>query len=145
MKLDFYAGPREDVDVDAGSFNLRELFQDPLLSNWSHFGSGELALTDTESGLSLSLMYVGNDRFFLDWHRDGRMVVFSGGDTTEFVTTEMGGDPFRIPKACLVSGEAALAALSYAVTNKGRDPSLTWRRMDEVPFAVGWFDGWFDV
>lgn len=145
MKLSFSTGPREDVNAYASTLDLSELFQEPALSNWSHFGNGELGLRDADSGLSLALLYLGNNRFFADWHNDGRMVVYDGSDTTEFVATDMGGDPFRIPVACLISGEAALAALGYAVENKGRDPRLTWRRMDEVPFAAGWYDGWFDV
>lgn len=140
MKLSFSTAARTDVDAPVSEIDLRSLFTEPLLSAWSLYGNGQLGLSDTESGLSVSVNYVGNNHFFLDWHNDGRMVVYDGSGTESYVTTDMGGDPFRIPLACLVDGATAEGALRFAATHKTRDPRLNWVRMDDVPFDIGWFD-----
>lgn len=140
MKLSFSTAARTHVDAPISGIDLHTLFAEPLLSAWSCYGDGQLGLSDVESGLSVSVIYVGNKHFFLDWHGDGRMVVYDGSGTESYVTTEMGGDPFRIPLACLVDGTTAEAALSYAARYKARDPTLNWVLMGDVPFEVGWFD-----
>jgi hypothetical protein len=111
-----------------------------MLSLWSRYGNGQLAVVDQSMNVSLSVDRVGDDRFFLAWQGDGTMVPYDRTDCSTFVTIEMCGDPFRVPVACTVDKPSAVLAIEFIVRHGARDPKLHWALMDSIPFAAGWYD-----
>ena len=141
MHFEYYTSGDKHIVSDANSVDISEFFSEQMLACWPVFGNGQLLLTEFGTSIALCIDRADKDLFFLDWHHDGRMVPYNGIATEEYVEIDMGGDPFRIPRACLVDATAALDALKYAAHHKTRDPRLNWVRMDEVPFERGWYDG----
>ncbi len=88
----------------------------------------------------IAIMLPVPGRFFLELFLEDRLVPYDGTACTEFVISEMGGDPFRIPLACLVTPEAAASALSEFIKTRQKPSCLSWMPMGNVPFEAGWYD-----
>jgi hypothetical protein len=80
-------------------------------------------------------------RFFFTWDRaEGWWVPYDGGDCGSFVIDERGGDPFRIPRACLVDLRAAIEIASHFLSTLRRSPAVQWARWSDLPLPEGWYD-----
>ena len=140
MKVSYSVESRVHKVQDPADVDYLLLLEEPLLSLWSRYGNGQIHVHDQNLKVSLGVDYVGEGRFFLDWHGDGRMVPYDGTACATFATIDMGGDPFRVPFACTLDKSTAARAIEYTARHGERDPGLHWTPMDDVPFAVGWYD-----
>jgi len=77
------------------------------------------------------------DLFFCnrDW-----MVPYNGDSCEEFVTDECGGDEFRIPRACLVTKEAAATIAAEFVRSLTLSPIVRWEPWSDLPMPPEIYD-----
>lgn len=140
MQISYALSTNKTIETDINNVDILALFDEPLISLWSRYDIGQLFIFDNKK-VSLSVEYMDNDRFFLDWHNDGRLVVYDGSDCQDFFTTEMAGEPFYVPLACTVDKQTAIETIQFLVANHQKNPVLNWVKMDDVPFKKGWYDG----
>lgn len=108
-------------------------------SYWQQGGNGQ-ALLCIAGHPCLSILQPGDGRFFLELLLQDRLVPYDGGSCKEFLVTEMGGDPFRVPLACTVTPAVAASALADFVRTRRKPGDIRWVPMGEVPFKAGWYD-----
>ena len=106
---------------------------------WRQGGNGQ-ALLSIAGRPCLSILQPGAGRFFLELLLQDRLVPYDGGSCTEFLITEMGGDPFRVPLACTLKPAVAALALAEFVRTRRQPGGICWVHMGEVPFKEGWYD-----
>jgi hypothetical protein len=72
--------------------------------------------------------------FFFTWDcGTGWFVPFDGTGCDAFVMDERGGDPFRIPRACLVDAGSAVAIASDFLATRGRSSVVNWAAWCDLP------------
>ena len=108
-------------------------------SYWQQGGNGQALLSVADRpGLTIMQPEVG--RFFLELFFEDRLVPYDGGSCEEFLVTEMGGDPFRVPLACTVTPSIAASVLAEFVRTRRQPGGVCWVPMGDVPFEIGWYD-----
>lgn len=108
-------------------------------SYWEKGGDGQ-ALISIGSRPALAITSPVPGYFFLELWCEDRLVPCDSIPCAEFVVTEMGGDLFRIPKACLVTTEIAAAAAGEFIQTRQKPTCISWLAMGAVPFEAGWYD-----
>lgn len=79
--------------------------------------------------------------FFFTWDcRDGWVVPYDGTGCEAFVMDERGGDPFKIPRACLVDAHQALEVVREFLQSRGRSDVVRWLPWSELPLPADWTD-----
>jgi hypothetical protein len=80
-------------------------------------------------------------RFFFTWDcAEGWWVPYDGGECNSFVMDERGGDPFKIPRACLVDLPSAIEIASHFLIDQRRSPVVQWAQWSDLPLPDGWYD-----
>jgi hypothetical protein len=76
--------------------------------------------------------------YFITWspHGGEELVPYDGSDIEPFVVEERGGDPFRVPRACLVAPQAAAEIVREYLTSRRRSGVVQWRPWHEVELPL---------
>lgn len=80
-------------------------------------------------------------RFFFTWNgeAEGWVVPYDGSDCEAFIMDERGGDPFKIPRACLVDRRRAVEVVQEFLRSRGRSEAVQWLPWSELPLPRGWY------
>ena len=106
---------------------------------WQRGGNGQ-AVISIGSMPVMSFTCPVEDAFFIETYLDDRCVIYDRSGRQEHVVSELGGDPFRIPLACLVTPHVAAQVASQFVQTQQLPTCVHWVPMGDVPFDVGWYD-----
>ena len=114
---------------------LRSLLLSQPATYWHAGGNGEAVLTDTGSCAMLCVKQPPEtDRFLLTFiHNATYAVPHIGGAFDDFVMDERGGDPFRVPVACLVDRATAASAVVCFVETSSMMDTVSWVQWDDLP------------
>ncbi|HEX7380406.1 MAG TPA: hypothetical protein VF278_25050 [Pirellulales bacterium] len=81
------------------------------------------------------------ERFFLTWDcHQGPIVPYDGSGCEAFVMDERGGNPFKIPRACLVAPAEAVETVREFLQSRGRSKVVRWLSWYELPLPADWDD-----
>jgi Immunity protein Imm1 len=74
-------------------------------------------------------------QFFLAWFRkgDGSYSPYNGEPDSGYIEDECGGNPFFIPRACLVPSRVAAEVVRYFLETRERSPVATWWDWGNLP------------
>lgn len=144
MRLD---GPDDRaVLIDPTPEQLEKLLRNEPHAYWQQGGNGE-AMLDAGPGESKLLMKQPEPGWFfftLLQPSKNDLVPYNGGSCEELVKDERGGDPFYIPRACLVHTEQAVAVVRTFLADRRPTSAITWQYWDELPLpelAIRWSGG----
>ena len=112
---------------------LEAVLRESPYEYWQRGGSGEATLREGQAMLSISQPERG--WYFLGLLPDFR-VPCDGGTCGAFVKSEFGGNPFWIPRACLVGVDDAVAIATYFAAHRAPWPGLEWRVWDDLPLPA---------
>jgi hypothetical protein len=123
------------VLMDPTPEQLERELRDRPHSYWQQGGNGEATLDAGPGAPSLWIKQPEPGRFFLTYaHPPANWLVpYAGGSCEELVRDERGGDPFLIPRACLVDMEQAIAVVSSFLATRQPAPAVAWRYWHELP------------
>ena len=77
--------------------------------------------------------------FFFTWdNHEGWVVPYDGSGCEAFVMDERGGDPFKIPRACLVGTEKAVEIANEFLRSRERSPAVHWESWYQLPITEDW-------
>jgi len=101
-----YEAPEDQVFIESPTADqLAHIIRDSPHEYWQRGGNGEACL-DAGPGLpSLWIKQPVPERFFVTYAKppENWLVPYDGGSCEELIEDERGGDPFWIPRACLIS------------------------------------------
>lgn len=63
------------------------------------------------------------------------LVPYDGGSCEELIEDERGGDPFGIPRACLISVDHAVEVVRHFMSHQEPWPGVPWRYWHELPLC----------
>jgi hypothetical protein len=94
-----------------------------------------LRIEFTDNAPELWIKRPEDGAFLFTWVGDnGRWIVpYDGTSCDVFVADERGGDPFKIPRACLVNVQQALEIVREFLRSSGRADSINWLSWYELP------------
>jgi hypothetical protein len=133
-----YQAPNEqDASTDPTPEHLERILRTSPHSYWQQGGNGEAILDAGRAGPSIWIKQPEPERFFVtfckppaDW-----LVPYDGGPCEQLIQDERGGDPFWIPRACLVSVDDAVEIMSYFLRQQEPSPGISWRYWHELPLT----------
>ena len=78
------------------------------------------------------------NRFFITWCRlpEGEFVPYDGSSIEPFVVEERGGDPFRVPRACLVQPSIASEIVREFLISRQRSSAVRWELWYELELPL---------
>lgn len=166
MRLLYQAPDDQTFLVDPTPEQLASIFRGSGATYWQSGGNGEASINvirspgedvPTRSRMirpdgtsvefvagkpSLWIKRPEEGGFFFTWDRaTGWWVPYNGGDCESFVMDEQGGDPFRIPRACLVDLSSAIEITRHFLITLERSPKVQWALWSDLPLPDGLDDG----
>jgi hypothetical protein len=133
-----YRAP-DDIEVvtNPTETQLIQTLREQPHSYWLQGGNGEASLEADGGDPALWIKQPEPGRFFLTFSsgRDAWLVPFDGGTCDMLVEDERGGDPFWIPRACLIDVEDAVEAVIWFLTHTSPSPKLVWRFWHQLPLS----------
>ena len=70
-----------------------------------------------------------------DW-----LVPYDGGSCESLIQDERGGDPFWIPRACLVSVDQTVEIVSHFLFRREPSPAVSWCYWHDLPLSDSYPD-----
>ncbi len=76
--------------------------------------------------------------YFITWSQPGggELVPYDGSSIEPFVLEERGGDPFRVPRACLVTPQTAAEVVKEYLLSRRRSDIVRWIAWFEVELPL---------
>jgi hypothetical protein len=76
--------------------------------------------------------------YFITWSPAGgeELVPYDGSSIEPFVVEERGGEPFRVPRACLVPPHTAVEIVREYLVSRRRSGAVQWRPWFEVELPL---------
>ncbi len=104
---------------------------------WQQGGNGEAEIDAGPGEAKLWIKQPEPARFFVTYSAPGAnwLVPYAGGSCESLVRDERGGDPFWIPRACLVSVDEAVAIVSAFLLRREPSPVVSWCYWHELPLS----------
>ena len=133
-----YRAPDERLVVnDPTPEQLEGILRTSPHSYWQQGGNGEAALDAGPDGASLWIKQPEPGRFFITYAKPPAnwLVPHNGELCVELITDERGGDPFLIPRACLIDVDQAVEAVRYFLSARCPSPALRWSYWHELPLS----------
>ncbi|WP_169975561.1 hypothetical protein [Tautonia rosea] len=102
---------------------------------WQQGGNGEAILDDDSREASLWIKQPEPDRFFVTYSKPPAdwLVPYDGGSCASLVEDERGGDPFWIPRACLIDADQTVEVVSWFLSHREPSPRVSWCYWHELP------------
>lgn len=133
-----YCAPDDQtVLVNPTPDQLEEILLTSPHSYWQQGGNGEASLDAGPGKASLWIKQPEPNRYFLtfveasaDW-----LVPYNGESCESLVEDERGGNPFWIPRACLIETDQAVDVVTRFVTHEEPSPAVRWCYWHELPLT----------
>ncbi len=134
------------VITDPTPEQLERELRDRPYTYWRQGGNAEAIVATGPGGPLLGIKQPEPGWFFLTFFHPPAnwLVPYGGGSCEDLVRDERGGDPFLIPRACLVGTDDAVEAVRFFVATRHPSPTLAWQYWDELPLtdeAIRWSGG----
>jgi hypothetical protein len=133
-----YKAPDDLMFIESPTADqLARIIRDSPHEYWQRGGNGEASL-DAGPGLpSLSIKQPEPARFFMTFAKplENWLVPYDGASCEELVRDERGGDPFWIPRACLISVHEAVEIVRHFLSHQAPWPGVLWRYWHELPLT----------
>jgi hypothetical protein len=126
MAVKFFAPVGEDIE-DVTPEQLSSLMFDLGPDYWAA-GSGDAALRFTDGGAEGEIIFVIRDPIgvfvqFVEKNSHEQWVLSTGGDESETITIQQGGNPWQVPRAFFVDKNRAIDAITQ-FAKSGKKPTL---------------------
>jgi hypothetical protein len=109
-----------------------QLILDSDFEVWQQGGNGEGVFSFVGGCNSLLIKQTLQDGFLLTLlTSDDQRSPCSGAGFEEFVWDERGGEPFKVPRACLVSPTTAAEIVRFYASRGGESEDVAW---------ISWYD-----
>ena len=123
-----------DVWQNPTAAQLEAVLRESPYEYWQGGGSGE-AILRGQAGLILSITQPERGWFFLllldEW-----LVPYDGSPCDALIESEFGGNPFWIPRACLVDVDAAVGIATHFAAQFDPWPGVKWRNWAQLPLPA---------
>jgi hypothetical protein len=134
-----YTAPDERIKIPNPTFEqLEHLLRDSPYSYWQQGGNGEAMLNAGVGKPSLWIKQPEPGRFFITYANPPAnwLVPYNGEPCTELVPDERGGDPFLIPRACLIDTEHAVDIVRCFLKHCQPSPLVRWCYWHELELPI---------
>jgi hypothetical protein len=157
-----YRTPEGTLQFDPSPAQLADILQTTGQDYWFRGGNGEASLDvvrepgDTVGSRrsmatadGVTVVYAAGQPslwikqpepgwYFVTWSPpDGEeLVPYDGSSIEPFVVEERGGEPFRVPRACLVPPQTASEIVREYLVSRQRSEVVQWRPWFEVELAL---------
>lgn len=133
----YYAPNDTDIVDNPTAEHLKKVLRTSTHAYWQQGGNGEAILDADPSGPSIWIKQPEPGRFFLTFSKppENWLVPYDGTSCDDLVEDERGGDPFWIPRACLVEVDAAVEIVSHFLASHSASPNISWRYWHELPLG----------
>lgn len=131
-----YSAPDDHtVLMNPSPQELEDILRASPPSYWQQGGNGEASLDAGQA--SLWIKQPEPDRFFLTLARppEDWLVPYNGQSCELLVEDERGGDPFWIPRACLINTDQAVDAVLWFLKRQEPTPIFVWCYWHELPLT----------
>jgi hypothetical protein len=131
-----YFAPDDRTDLrDPTREQLERVVRTSPHSYWQQGGNSEAILAAGPGEPNLWIKQPLPERFFITYSKPSHnwLVPYDGGPCESLVEDERGGDPFLIPKACLIDTDQAVEVISYFLSRREPSPSVPWCYWHELP------------
>lgn len=132
-----YAPPDGFCIYEPTARQLARIIRDHPHEYWQQGGNGEATLGYGPGWPALwikkpepALFFITYSHPSLDW-----VVPYDGGSCEALVENERGGDPFWIPRACLISVDHAVEVAQFFLSDQLPWPGIPWSFWHEVPLT----------
>jgi hypothetical protein len=131
----YYAPDDRTVVSDPAPELLEQVLRTTPPAYWQQGANGEAILDAGPDKPSLWIKQPEPGRFFVTYSRPPAnwLVPFNGGSCEELVADERGGDPFLIPRACLIDTEQAVEVVRCFLTSLRASTVVGWRYWHDLP------------
>jgi hypothetical protein len=111
-------------------------------SYWLQGGNGEAAIRLVKEHGDVPWLWIKSPeprKFFFAWifGPEGNYSPFDDTQGDGCIEDECGGDPFWLPRCCLVNPTTAVEIASHFVRTRDRSPTVSWREWQELPDYPG--------
>jgi hypothetical protein len=131
-----YHAPNEhDVLIDPTPEQLEHVLRTSPHAYWQQGGNSEAILDASPGGPSLWIKQPEPERYFVTYSKPSAnwLVPYDGGSCETLVQDERGGDPFWIPRSCLIGVEDSIEIVSYFLKHQDQSPGVSWCFWHELP------------
>jgi hypothetical protein len=111
---------------------------DPVASHRAMTTSEGVTVEYAAGQPSLWIKQPEPDWYFVTWSRSAgeELVPYDGSSIEPFVVEERGGEPFRVPRACLVPPNTAAEIVREYLVSRQRSGVVKWRPWFEVELPL---------
>lgn len=130
-----YEAPDGSISDDPSPASLRAVVEDSPPEYWQRGGNGEAVISVHGSREMLCIKQPPTTPDYLLTFMDASsyLVPYTGGSLDDFVWEERGGDPFKVPRACLVARSVAADVVVHFAESRCVLPTVNWISWDELP------------
>lgn len=131
----YYAPDDREVLSDPTPEQLERVLRNSSHSYWQQGGNGEAILDAGPNGPALWVKQPEPGKFFFTYSRPSAnwLVPYNGDSCEDLLNDERGGDPFLIPRACLVGTEQAVDIVRHFLVSQVPASCVKWRYWHELP------------
>lgn len=133
-----YFAPDERVVLEGPTpEQLEQLLRCSPHEYWQQGGNGEAMLDAGPGEAQLWIKQPEPAKFFVTYSAPGAnwLVPYEGGSCESLVLDERGGDPFWIPRACLVGVDQAVEIVACFLRRKEPSPVVSWSYWHDLPLS----------
>jgi hypothetical protein len=131
----YYAPDDQTVLSDPTPELLARVLRISPHSYWQQGGNGEAILDAGPGKPRVWIKQPEPGRFFITYCKPPAnwLVPFNGDSCDDLVSDERGGDPFLIPRACLIDTDQAVEVVRCFLTSLQPCAQIVWRYWHELP------------
>jgi|GEM_PF-6952525 len=133
-----YHAPDEMLEMnEPTSPELEQILRSSPHDYWRRGGNGEAVIDAGRGEAQLWIKQPEPGWFFLTYSAPGAdwLVPYGGGDCESLVQDERGGNPFWIPRACLIGTDQAVEIVSHFLSRREPSPNVSWCEWNELPLS----------
>lgn len=130
-----YEAPDGSVIKNPSIATLRRIIETAEPEYWQQGGNGEAGIRVVGERNSLLIKQPPETEQFLFTllGPSGVHIPYSGGSLDDYTWEERGGDPFKVPVACLVARDTAVRIVEYFAVQHAAFPGVSWISWDDLP------------
>ena len=131
----FFAPDDRVVLLNPTSQELERVIRTSPHSYWQQGGNGEAILGGDSGEAALWVKQPEPGWFFVTYSKPPAdwLVPYDGRPCESLIEDERGGDPFWMPRACLIDVDQTVDVVSWFLSHQEPSPRVSWRYWHELP------------